>query len=153
MRTVLVSSCLLGLSTRYDGKPKENLEVRQFIEKNGLIPVPVCPEQLGGLPTPRPRCCFLEGDGDAVLQGWGRLKSERGDDPTEAFLKGAEQTLKIADICKAKMAILQQRSPSCGRGRVYIEDRLTTGNGVTAALLKEHNLRVFSDDDLPPEKI
>ncbi len=153
MRNVLVSACLLGLATRYDGTHKENSEVIRFLKQNDLNPIPVCPEQLGGFSTPRPKCQFIQGDGEDVLKGTGRLHNDRGEDVTARFLKGAEQTLKIAQTCAAEIAVLQQRSPSCGFGTVYLKNRLIDGSGVTAALLSRHDLTIFADGDLPREKI
>ena len=148
MATILVSSCLLGLKTRYDGADNYSQTVIDHIRKNRLTPIPVCPEQLAGLSTPRPKCWFSRGDGEAVLSGNGELSNEEGKDVTESFLFGADETLKIALLTDCKMAILQQRSPSCGSQKIYLNDELVDGVGVTTALLKKNGLKVFGDDDL-----
>ncbi len=148
MNTVLVSSCLLGICSRYDGRYKLNQSIIDYIRDNRLIAVPICPEQLGGLPTPRAKSWFTQGDGDRVLSEAGSLHNEMGEDVTLRFLTGAQEALKIALLCNAKTAILQQRSPSCGFGTVYLNHELIRGNGVTAALLSSHGLTVISDDKI-----
>ena len=75
---VLVSACLLGLNTRYDGRTKTNQRVLDYLKNNDLTPIPVCPEQLGGLPTPRQQTCFSEGDGVSVLDGTGEVVTLAG---------------------------------------------------------------------------
>ena len=149
MRPILVSSCLLGLKTRYDGTDNYSQPVIEYIRKNRLIPIPVCPEQLSGLSTPRPKCWFSRGDGEAVLSGNGELKSEEGKEVTQVFLHGAEECLKLATLAGCKIAILQQRSPSCGSQKVYLNEKLIEGVGVTTALLSKNGLKVFADDNLP----
>lgn len=150
MRPILVSSCLLGLKTRYDGTDNYSQPVVEYLMKNQLIPIPVCPEQLSGLSTPRPKCWFSHGDGEAVLSGNGELCNESGKDVTEVFLRGAEECLKIAVLTGCNLAILQQRSPSCGSQNIYLKDQLIKGVGVTTALLTRNGLKVFADDNLPP---
>ena len=152
MRPILVSSCLLGLKTRYDGTDNYSQPVIEYIRKNRLIPIPVCPEQLSGLSTPRPKCWFSRGDGEAVLSGNGELRSEEGKEVTQVFLHGAEECLKLATLVGCKMAILQQRSPSCGSQKVYLNEQLVEGVGVTTALLAKNGLKVFADDNLPGQK-
>ncbi len=150
MKTILVSSCLLGLKTRYDGTDNCCQEVVNYLKENGLIPIPVCPEQLGGLPTPRPKCWFNQGDGSSVVNGDGKLCDEHDHDVTGIFLRGAQEALKIAVMTGCNLAILQQRSPSCGSLKIYVNQVLTEGLGVTAALLEKSGIQVFSDDNLPP---
>lgn len=152
MKTVIVSSCLLGLATRYDGSDNLSRNVLDFIEEHQLIPIPVCPEQLAGLPTPRSKCWFYQGNGEHALNHGKGLQNEEGEDVTEHFIKGAEQTLEIAGLTACRLAILQQRSPSCGTRSVYLKQELTAGMGITAALLKKHGIEVFSDENLPDGK-
>ena len=104
--------------------------------------VPVCPEQLGGLSTPRPASAFVGGDGAAVLAGRARLVNDAGADVTEHFVRGAQATLRIARQTGAQRALLKDRSPSCGRTCVTIDGRRTSGVGVTAALLEEAGITV-----------
>ncbi|MCW8893006.1 MAG: DUF523 domain-containing protein [Deltaproteobacteria bacterium] len=150
-RLILVSSCLLGLKTRYDATDNYSQAVADFLTRQKLTPIPVCPEQLGGLPTPRPKCWFNHGDGKTTLENKGSLCDEHGNNPTMAFIHGAEETLKIARMTNCRMAILQQRSPSCGSESIYLNAALTKGMGVTTALLKENGLEIFGDDNLPVE--
>lgn len=149
LQTVLVSSCLLGLKTRYDATDNFSQAVIDFIQKNHLIPIPVCPEQLAGLTTPRPKCWFSKGDGQDVLTGKGCLINEQGRDLTAEFLHGASQTLRIAQLTGCQIAILQQRSPSCGTLTIYLNQVQTKGMGITAALLEQHGVKLFADDNLP----
>lgn len=149
MRPILVSSCLLGLQSRYDGTDNYSQTVVDYIERQQLTPIPVCPEQLAGLSTPRPKCWFIHGDGVAVLSGKGELNNEEGQNVTETFLHGAQECLKIAKLTHCKLAILQQRSPSCGSQKIYLKDKLIEGVGVTTALLSKNGLKIFSSDNLP----
>jgi len=152
MRPILVSSCLLGLKTRYDGTDNYCQAVIDYIETNQLTPVPVCPEQLAGLSTPRPKCWFSCGDGLTALSGQGKLCDEEKRDVTDTFIHGAEECLKTATLTHCKQAILQQRSPSCGSNNIYLNEKLVEGVGVATALLRKNGLEVFSDDNLPPQK-
>jgi uncharacterized protein YbbK (DUF523 family) len=147
-RTVLVSSCLLGLETRYDATDNYSQEVADYIEKSDLIPIPICPEQLAGLSTPRSKCWFASGDGAAALKGTGRLINEEGLEMTNCFIKGAEKALEIARMTGCTKAILQQRSPSCGTQKVYINQQLTEGIGITAALFRAEGIEIIGDDEL-----
>jgi uncharacterized protein YbbK (DUF523 family) len=144
----IVSACLMGINCRYDGKNSINRDAFEFIDKENLNPVPVCPEQLAGLPTPRKRC-EIEGDGFEVLEGKSKVISEDGKDMSEFFIKGAKEVLKIAKITGSKIALLKSRSPSCGAGNIY--DGTFTGNirkgyGVTAALLRKNGIEVIEFD-------
>jgi len=136
---ILVSACLLGIKCRYDGKSKKNKKVLKLAKKKILIPV--CPEILGGLPTPR----------EPAEKRKNRVITKSGKDVTEYFKKGAKEVLKIAKILKIKKAILKQRSPSCGSGQIYdgtFSGRVIKGDGVTTALLKKHKIKVISEEDL-----
>ncbi len=129
---LLVSACLLGLATRYDGQILYE-PLTESLRKRYLL-VPVCPEQLGGLPTPRPAAEIIEGDGLAVLSGKARVVNLRGEDVTEAFLRGAREVLRVARFLGIRRAVLKARSPSCG---------LSPKVGVTAALLLSEGLEVY----------
>jgi len=148
MRPLLVSACLLGLRTRYDEASKRNEKVLHFIREQGLIPVPVCPEQLAGLPTPRPSTRFARGDGRAVLDGGGEVINAEGRNVNELFLRGAAETLKVSRLTGCSQALLKERSPSCGVHQVYLESRVVAGQGVTTALLARNGLEVFCEEDL-----
>ncbi len=147
-RPILVSACLLGLLTRYDASAKRDERVERYIQENDLLPIPVCPEQLAGLPTPRPPVRFLAGDGAAVLDGTGLLVDTNGNELNQVFVKGAVETMKIARLTGARQALLKQRSPSCGTHQVYLGDTVVSGQGVTSALLSRNHIEVFSEEDL-----
>jgi uncharacterized protein YbbK (DUF523 family) len=136
---VLVSACLLGIRCRYDGAEKLDGAVAALAEKYELVPV--CPEQLGGLPTPREPA---ERRGDRVV-------TASGADVTEAYRRGAEETLKLCRLLGCGAAVLKERSPSCGRGRIHngrFDGGLADGSGVTAALLLENGIAVVGETDL-----
>lgn len=127
----LVSGCLIGLLCRYDGRVREYPECRR--ELAGKLFVPVCPEQMGGLPTPREPADLVGGDGAAVLAGLARVVTRSGVDVTGNFLAGAEQVLRLARELEASGMFLKSGSPSCGAGLVL---------GVTAALLRREGFVV-----------
>lgn len=128
----LVSSCLIGLCTRYDGRSKP--DARCLARLRGCHYIPVCPEQLGGLSTPRPAADLTGGDGEDVLDGRARVINQDGTDVTKQFLAGAAAVLQIAQAQDIRLALLKARSPSCG---------LTSQLGVTAALLLRHGIRLI----------
>lgn len=148
MPPILVSACLLGLHTRYDGASKRNERVLRFIREQGLIPIPVCPEQLAGLPTPRPATRFACGDGAAVLDDSGAVINGEGSLVNETFLRGATETLQIARLAGCTQALMKERSPSCGVHQVYLGDQIVAGQGVTTALLARSGLEIFSEEDI-----
>lgn len=136
---ILISACLAGCLCRYDGGTNLVPELRQLVEDGKAIAV--CPEELGGLSTPRePSECR----GDNVF-------TKSGKDVTEAFQNGAEQTLRIAVQAGCRKAILKARSPSCGKGFIYngfFCKTLTSGNGIAAQLLLDHGIEVFTEEEL-----
>ncbi len=128
----LVSACLVGLCTRYDGTIKENTECRKFLKDH--LYIPVCPEQLGGMPTPRPAADILNGDGQDVLRAKARVCTKKGEDVSDFFIKGAEQVLQIAESQEIAGVCLKSRSPSCAISGII---------GVTAALLKINGFKLY----------
>jgi len=135
----LCSACLLGIKCRYDGKSARNRKVIMLLKTETLIPV--CPEQLGGLPTPRE---------PAEIRGE-KVFTRSGKDVTENFKRGAKEVLKIAKLYGIKEAIMKQGSPSCGSGRIYdgtFSGKTIKGDGITAAMLKENGIKVITDEDL-----
>ncbi|MFH0949217.1 MAG: DUF523 domain-containing protein [Candidatus Aenigmatarchaeota archaeon] len=145
----LCSACLLGIRCRYDEKIKPNEKVLDLTKNEVLIPI--CPEQLGGLPTPRADAEIKGGDGLDVLDGKAKVVEPDGNDVTEYFVKGAKEVLKLAKLYDIKEAILKQRSPSCGSGQMYdgtFSKSLIEGDGVTSALLKRNGIKVISEEDL-----
>ncbi|MBI5237266.1 MAG: DUF523 domain-containing protein [Deltaproteobacteria bacterium] len=137
---VIVSACLTGIKSRYDGT--HALDRRVLSRLKGKAVVPVCPEQLGGLPTPRPRAWIKRRDGLTVLKGMSKVEDERGADVTRCFLKGAREALKIARLVNAKEAYLKEKSPSCGKGFICRGQKKVKGSGVLAALFKRKGIRV-----------
>jgi len=148
-KPILCSACLLGLNTRYDGNTKPNEKVIKLVKTEYLIPV--CPEQLGGLPTPRDPQQLQNCSGEDVLDGKGFVKNDQGDDGTAGFIKGAYEVLKIVKMLGIEKAILKQKSPSCGCGLIHdgsFTGETRKGNGVTTALLLQNGIEVLSEDDL-----
>ncbi|MBI5588530.1 MAG: DUF523 domain-containing protein [Deltaproteobacteria bacterium] len=137
---VIVSACLVGLKTRYDGE--DALSGPALSALKGTVPVPVCPEQLGGLSTPRPGCEITAGSGRDVLTGSSRVMDENGRDVTGNLLKGADEVLRIARLAGAKEAFLKENSPSCGVGSIKRGGTAIDGSGVTAALLEKSGIKV-----------
>lgn len=136
---VVFSQCLLGVQCRYDGRCAAKQEVCDAARERGWIPV--CPEILGGLCTPRPAA---ERVGDRVM-------NRDGIDVTQQFCHGAEQALEIAKLYGARYALLKERSPSCGCGEIYdgtFTGKRIAGDGLTAALFKEHGIQVFGESRL-----
>ena len=134
---ILVSSCLLGLDCRYSGNNCLSENVAELSRANHLIPV--CPEQLGGLQTPR--------EPDEIRDG--RVFEKSGKDNTEIFTKGAEETLRLAQLLKIDMAILKQNSPSCGSSMIYdgtFTSKKIPGAGITASMLMKNGIKVISDE-------
>ena len=128
---IIVSACLAGVCCRYDGQSKEHPAVVALVRSGRAIAV--CPEQLGGLPTPRPA---------AERQGR-RVVTRQGQDVTAEFERGAREGLKLALLAGCKQAVLQPRSPSCGCGQIHdgkFTGKLVPGDGVFAALLKANGI-------------
>ena len=137
---VLVSACLLGLPTRYDAAHSRREGVVRMLRGCPLIPV--CPEQLGGMPTPRHPAEITAGSGRDVLEGRARLVDDQGTDVTEQCLRGARTVARIADLFGVRRAVLKEGSPSCGVRRVKRRGRDVEGSGVTAALLRQRGIEV-----------
>lgn len=139
MDKLLVSACLLGTPCRYDGKSKADARVLALREKYELIPV--CPEQLGGLPTPRTPS---ERRGAHVFMQDGR-------DVTENYRCGAEAALALCRAQSCIAAVLKERSPSCGSSGIYdgtFSRTLIPGDGVTAELLRENGIPVYGESEI-----
>ena len=140
----LISACLLGVECRYDGAARPLRSLLPEIAGEALLPV--CPEELGGLPTPRPPAEIIGGDGEAVLDGRARLVRSDGTDVTEAFLRGAERVVELARRHGVREAYLRSGSPSCGAGRTHVDGRIAAGFGVAAAALRRAGVQVFEVD-------
>ncbi len=141
---ILISACLLGVPCRYDGAAQP---LRSFPpEFAGQALLPVCPEELGGLSTPRPAAEISEGDGAAVLAGDAQVLRADGTEVTEGFLRGAARTVKIAQQWGVRRACFKSKSPSCGAGRTHVGGEVADGWGVTAAALRQAGLEVVELD-------
>ena len=137
---ILISGCLLGIHCRYDGEEAGSSDIVDFTSLYNFIPF--CPEQLGGLPTPRPSANIVGGDGRDVLSGKARVINSRGEDVTDAFRRGAEESLRLARLSGARVALLRERSPSCGVSTSYFESSGNSGIGVTAAILESAGIKI-----------
>ena len=136
---VLVSACLLGAACRYDGQSKAYPLVDELCRCHQVVPV--CPEQLGGLPTPRTPS---ERQGDRVM-------TKEGGDVTEQYLRGAEEAVRLAQKLGCTVALLKERSPSCGSGEIYdgtFTGTLTGGYGTAAEALRNAGIRVIGESEL-----
>ena len=136
---ILVSACLLGTPCRYDGASKASAVAIALGDKHTLVPV--CPEVLGGLPTPRP---------PAERQEDGRTVNRAGADVTAQYQSGARATLELARKEGCTIAVLKAKSPSCGRGKIYdgsFSGRLTDGDGAAARCLMDARIPVLTEDE------
>jgi uncharacterized protein YbbK (DUF523 family) len=139
MQMDIVSACLCGINCKYNGKNNLNKDLKERVMRGELLPV--CPEVLGGLSIPRMPCEIRIG----------RVYAKDGRDVTEKFTDGARKTLAIAKAAGAKKAILKQRSPSCGCGKIYdgsFTGKIIEGDGITATLLKQNGIEILTDEDL-----
>ena len=151
MSKLLLSACLLGDPVRYDGRAKPLLHpgLARLLAEDRVVAY--CPEVSGGLPVPRPAAEIVGGDGDAVLAGRARVETRDGDDVTDAFLRGARRALDLCHRHRIEVAVLTEASPSCGSSRIYdgsFARQATAGSGVTAALLRQRGIAVFSHEQL-----
>ena len=133
-RPVLVSACLLGRRCRYDGRRAEDPTLAAALAERAERAIGFCPEEEGGLGTPRPRA-WLEGDAAAVLDGRGKVVDEHGADVTEAFVRGARGALAACREHGITRAYLKERSPSCGVRVTHVDGEAVEGRGVTAEVL------------------
>lgn len=139
---IVVSSCLCGINCKYSGENNLNEDILKLVNEGKAVPI--CPEQLGGLKTPRNPAEIIEKNGEI------KVMTEAGADVTDEFLLGAKRSLEIAKVLGAKKAILQRRSPSCGFGKIYdgtFSGKLISGNGLTVRLFLENGIEVISDEE------
>jgi len=149
---ILISSCLLGCPVRYDGRsaPCDDPILLAWHQEGRLVPL--CPEEEGGLPTPRPPA-EIEGarGGPAVIQGRARVLDAARQDHTPAFLTGAQRTLALCRALGISIAVLKDGSPSCGSALLHdgsFTGRKVPGEGATTALLRAEGIQVFSENQL-----
>jgi uncharacterized protein YbbK (DUF523 family) len=136
----IISACLIGVDCKYNGGNNKEDKIIDYLRDKNYVPI--CPEQLGGLTTPRNPVEII---GESFFDAEGR-------DYTEKFLKGAEESLKIVDFMdKIEGIILKEGSPSCGVNKIYdgsFTNQKVQGIGCTAKLLKENNYQVISENEL-----
>lgn len=136
---ILASACLLGVACRYDGNSAYHSGLIRLMQKHNLVPV--CPEIFGGLPTPR----------TPSERADERVAMKTGEDVTEQFMRGAQEALKLARLFGCKYAVMKERSPSCGSGRICdgtFTGALTDGWGVAAQLLRENGVTVVGESEI-----
>lgn len=150
-KKVMVIACLLGEKCRFDGGACTSQALKDDFE--GVELIPVCPETVGGLATPRPRARIVGKDGAAdgvdVLNGEADVLTHDGKDVSDAYIRGGMKTLDLARSSGVGLAILKSNSPSCGCGKVFTEDfqTLKEGDGTTTAILKNAGIQVVNDVD------
>lgn len=140
MKTMLVSACLLGLNCKYSGG--NNLCPQVLALRDRIHMIPICPEQLGGLSTPRP----------AAERQRSRVVNRAGQDVTVEFQRGAQAALELARLFACSSAILKARSPSCGAGEIYdgsFNGTQISRDGVTAQILRLAGLTLYTEENLP----
>ncbi|GAK08340.1 DUF523 domain-containing protein [Geomicrobium sp. JCM 19038] len=146
---IVVSACLAGMPVRYDGQHKGHKLIQRWLSEKKAIPV--CPELLGGLQTPREPAEIVGGTGDDVLEGCAQVIDRKGNDVSDQFIAGAYKTLRRIQELDASLVVLKEDSPSCGSRSIYsgsFNGEKIQGNGVTAALLKKHGIEVCSEHEL-----
>jgi len=144
---ILVSACLLGIDCKYNGSNNKNENVLKYLQ--GKEYVIACPEQLGGLTTPRNPSEIVKIGENEVNEY--KLLSNEGKDVSDNFIKGAEETLKIAKIFNCTQAILKEGSPSCGSSFIYdgsFTGKKISGQGVTTDLLRKNNIKVINENQV-----
>ena len=147
MKSILISACLLGVACRYDGlsKPLDREIIEKLREQYHLIPV--CPEVMGGLPTPRI---------PAEISSDGKVFRQDGLDVTENYIRGAKEALRLAEIFQCDTALMKEKSPSCGAGKIYdgsFSKTLTDGNGIASELLQKNGIRIVGESKIFAEKL
>lgn len=143
-RPVLVSACLLGRECRYDGRANRDRALERELADDGLAAVPFCPEEHGGLGTPRPPAWIERESAAAVLDGHDRVVTDAGIDVTAQFVRGAEGALALCRAHGIDRAFLKARSPSCGSCHTHVANTVVAGRGVTAELLERNGVSVTS---------
>ena len=136
---LLVSACLLGVNCKYSGGNNYNEKVLEYIKDYEVIPV--CPEIMGGLPIPR--------NPSEIINN--KIINNQGIDVTTEYTKGANETLKLAQLFNVKKALLKAKSPSCGKGKIYdgtFTGTITEGNGITTDILESNGIEVITEQDI-----
>ena len=145
-KKVLISACLLGKNCRYNGGHSQLNE----LNKLDVEWIPVCPEESGGLGTPRPSAEMQE-NAETILNGKGKIITNKGKNVTAEFIQGAEKSLQLGLGAEVKIAVLKSKSPSCGIGKIYdgsFTKILKTGDGIFAHLCHENDIECISSDNI-----
>lgn len=148
---IVISACLAGIACRYDGNDNLVTKIQELLKQEETTLI--CPEVLGGLPTPRTPAEIVGGNGDDVLDGTAKVIDQNGNDVTEIFIAGAYKALHQIKDLNPKYIILKERSPSCGSSIIYTGEfngQKQDGYGVTTALFRRHGFTVISEDDFIP---
>lgn len=143
---VLVSACLLGRECRYDGRHNRDQALERELEARGQVAIPFCPEEHGGLGTPRPAAWIEAESASAVLDNRDRVVTGDGRFVTAEFLRGAQGALEACRAHGIRLALLKERSPSCGVASTHVAGKLVEGPGVTTELLRRHGIEVRGVD-------
>ncbi|MEL7567662.1 MAG: DUF523 domain-containing protein [Dehalobacterium sp.] len=144
---IMISACLLGANCKYSGGNNKNPQLISLLKDKNVIPV--CPEELGGLTTPREPAEIINGTGLEVLQDKAKICAKDGTDITKYFLKGAKKIKEIAESHHIDLAIMKERSPSCGVDKIYdgsFQGKVIPGSGVSTTLLKKMGISVISEE-------
>jgi uncharacterized protein YbbK (DUF523 family) len=145
-KKILISACLLGKNCRYNGGHSQLTE----LEEIDVEWISVCPEESGGLGTPRPSAEMQE-NAETILNGKGKIITNKGKNVTSEFIQGAEKSLQLGLGAEVKIAVLKSKSPSCGIGKIYdgsFTKSLKTGNGIFAHLCHENDIACISSDNI-----
>ena len=147
MKSILISACLLGVACRYDGlsKPLDKEIIEKLREQYHLVPV--CPEVMGGLPTPRV---------PAEISANGKVFRQDGVEVSENYIRGAKEALRLAGIFQCDTALMKEKSPSCGAGKIYdgsFTKTLTNGNGIASEFLQKNGIRIVGESKIFSEKL
>ena len=145
-KKILISACLLGKNCRYNGGHSQLTE----LEEIDVEWIPVCPEESGGLGTPRPSAEMQE-NAETILNGKGKIITNKGKNVTSEFIQGAEKSLQLGLGAEVKIAVLKSKSPSCGIGKIYdgsFTKSLKIGNGIFAHLCHENDIACISSDNI-----
>ncbi|MGI6188404.1 MAG: DUF523 domain-containing protein [Clostridiales bacterium] len=145
---LLVSACLVGINCKYNGGNNYVPEIADLVKQGKAVPL--CPEQLGGLPTPRIPVEIKGGSAEDVLKGTAVVIRKDGTDVTSNFIKGAIEVLRFCKDNGIELAILKSRSPSCGKGSIYdgtFSGRLIDGDGIAAYMLMDNGIHVITEND------
>ena len=148
---IIVSACLLGVKCRYDGGSVPDKKLQSMMSE--FVFIPMCPEQLGGLPIPRVSARIAGGNGEDVLDGLAKVIDSNNRDVTEQFLKGAEEVREIAKLMGVSAAIMKEKSPSCGVRLIRKGSSTVEGMGVTSALLMREGINVISSEEINEEHV